>query len=477
MNFKAKFSLSIFLLVAIVLAGASFFFYLSEKYNISQQFKNSHQNSIRRLAKVCEESVLAKEDLVAINYIRELSVSPEILSAIFADRSGEIRAATDSLVIGSTSTESAACAAGGNSGPKVRTYTAPGGAELMEYCTPVVSGGNLLGTAAILYKSDVIKTSTAKVLRESLIRFLKWAVLGSLLLGIVVGMVFAAWLTKPIERLVEGARSIGEGQLDHRIQIANKDEIGRLAQEFNQMAERLSELDSMKQEFINSMTHDLRNPLAGIRGYAEMMKNGRTGPLTERQNKYLDTILSSVLVLGEMIDDVLDLAKLDAGMMTLNLTTIDLSALAGDIVKMFEAAAEKEKIRLSLDAQQVSALPADEGLIRRLISNLISNSLKFTPDEGSITVIIREEANGFVRCSVNDTGPGIPKESLGRMFKKFEQIQNRAVTRKVKGTGLGLAICKVTAEAHGGEIGVLSEEGKGSSFFFTLPVNPEKKPA
>ena len=228
------------------------------------------------------------------------------------------------------------------------------------------------------------------------------------------------------------------------------------------------ELDSMKEEFLHSITHDLRNPLTAIRGFIRLFQSGQTGPLSEIQGKMFDTMEKASLRLLTMINDILDLARLEAGRMTLHLETFRLEELAGRVLELFSPQSRTNNIQLTLDlaGSTLPPLTADPNLIERVFTNLIGNASKFTPDGGSITLRLSASNDSF-KCSVIDTGEGIPESYLEKVFDKFRQVEGRFKG----GAGLGLTICKSIVEAHGGRIWVESEEGKGSNFILTIPRN------
>ncbi len=226
------------------------------------------------------------------------------------------------------------------------------------------------------------------------------------------------------------------------------------------------ELESMKEEFLHSITHDLRNPLTAIRGFIRLFISGQTGSLSDIQKKMFETMDKASLRLLNMVNDILDLARLDANRLNLHLEASQLDEIAGRVIELFQPQTRSTGITLSLDLPQGSLEPliADPNLIERVFTNLIGNATKFTPDGGSITVKI-EDSPEKVRCSVNDTGEGIPESYLEKVFDKFRQVEGNYKG----GAGLGLTICKRIIEAHEGKIWVESTLGKGSSFIFIIP--------
>jgi len=225
------------------------------------------------------------------------------------------------------------------------------------------------------------------------------------------------------------------------------------------------ELDKLKDDFLHSITHDLRNPMTSIRGFIRFLYDGVAGPINEQQKKMLETMDRASFKLLNMINDILDLAKLEAGRMELNIEKTDLIKLITSVLELLQPQYTRKNIKMTfIPPKDEIVINADSKLLERVYINLIGNAIKFTPEEGKITVGI-EDYDNKILSYVQDTGEGIPKEYLDKIFEKFGQVKNKAKG----GTGLGLTICKYIIEAHNGKIWVESELGKGSKFIFELP--------
>ncbi|HBU68787.1 MAG TPA: hypothetical protein DEE98_00205 [Elusimicrobia bacterium] len=225
------------------------------------------------------------------------------------------------------------------------------------------------------------------------------------------------------------------------------------------------ELNQMKDDFLHSITHDLRNPMTSVRGFLRFLIDGVAGPLNEQQKKMLETMDRASTRLMGLINDILDIAKLESGRMVLSLAEIDLSVIARRTIELAEGQALKKNIQLKLETQDgLPRIAVDPDLIERVFTNLVGNSLKFTPENGTITIKF-EYTQELVKTSIVDTGEGIPAEYVTKIFDKFQQVAGQ----RKGGTGLGLTICKHVVEAHFGKIWAESAIGKGSSFIFTLP--------
>lgn len=229
------------------------------------------------------------------------------------------------------------------------------------------------------------------------------------------------------------------------------------------------ELEALKDDFLQSLTHDLRSPMTAIRGYLQVLSEEMAGPVTAEQKKMISIMEHASTKLLHIISNLLDSAKISAGKLKLSLAEIDMRQLAPPTVEILHSEAAKKRITLTLDMpEEVTALKLDPPMIERVIINLISNAIKFTPDSGFVTVKFTE-LKDRIQGQVIDTGPGIPPEFMDRMFKRFEQVRG---TRG--GTGLGLSNCKNIIEAHHGEITVRSKVGEGTTFTFWIPKNLEQ---
>ncbi|MBI4655996.1 MAG: HAMP domain-containing protein [Elusimicrobia bacterium] len=246
-----------------------------------------------------------------------------------------------------------------------------------------------------------------------------------------------------------------------------KASIGKLIAIHDVTLER--EIARIKDEFLHSITHDLRNPMGAIKGFVEFLLKEIPGPVTEAQKKILVSIDRASFRLLGMINNILDIAKMEAGKMELKFEETSVKEVASRALDLMESLVKRKNIRLVLDSAGNAVAPVDAGLIERVFMNLIGNAIKFTPENGSITLTLMENGE-VITASVEDTGDGIPPEYLSKVFEKFEQVKGQ----KVGGTGLGLTICKYVVEAHLGRIWVESELGKGAKFSFTIPKNLAK---
>ncbi|MDG6244281.1 MAG: PAS domain S-box protein [Methanolobus sp.] len=225
-----------------------------------------------------------------------------------------------------------------------------------------------------------------------------------------------------------------------------------------------------KSEFLANTSHELRTPLSSIIGFSDLLLEGVMGQIDQKQEKYIRTINQSGHILLNLINNILDISQMELGEMQINCTRFDLEHAINDVCSMMSIISKRKNITMIIDISlNQSEIVADNIKIKEILYNLIDNALKFTPDGGEITVNAIQRDDD-VLISVSDTGIGIPEHDLERIFDPFYQVDG-STTRKFKGTGLGLAIIRKFVKMHGGKLWVRSEIGKGSSFFFTIPVS------
>jgi len=252
-------------------------------------------------------------------------------------------------------------------------------------------------------------------------------------------------------------------------EVNAREKIEKLAKDLEKANDRLRELDKQKSEFLSFATHQLRSPLTAIKGYSSLMLEGDFGPLPEAIKEPVDRIFQSTEGMVLMVDDFLNISRIEQGRMKYEMTETDISKLAEEIAGEMKPVAEKKNLVLSFksDSEHLSA-PADPGKLRQVIANLIDNSIKYTP-QGNVDVAVAKSGNN-IRISISDTGVGISKKEISNLFEKFSRAKN-ANKVNVSGTGLGLYLAKKIVEAHKGKIWAESAgEGKGSQFIVEIPV-------
>jgi signal transduction histidine kinase len=243
----------------------------------------------------------------------------------------------------------------------------------------------------------------------------------------------------------------------------------RLFREIQDKSRQLEIANKHKSEFLANMSHELRTPLNAIIGFSEVLLERLFGELNAKQDDYLKDIHSSGRHLLSLINDILDLAKIEAGRMELDTSTFNLASALSNAMTLVRERAQRHGIALELQVDpRLGEITADERKFKQIVVNLLSNAVKFTPDGGRIDINARRDDDKLV-IAVRDTGIGIAEQDQATVFEEFRQV-GRDYTNKQEGTGLGLALTRKFVELHGGRIGLKSEPGKGSTFTFSIPM-------
>ncbi|MBW1963912.1 MAG: response regulator [Deltaproteobacteria bacterium] len=370
-----------------------------------------------------------------------------------------------------------------------------------------VLGGMIIGTDV----QHAYMTVAAARNRTILISFIGI----SIIIGIIYVMV-TRFIRRPVEDLADKAKRFAEGDTSVSVDIKSEDEIGVLGSSFNYMVQRASqfskrlesevarktdllnertnliallekantklrELDKLKSTFLANMSHELRTPMNSIIGYSDLLIDGVDGPINEEQEKSLGRISNNARHLLQLLNDLLDLSKIEAGKTELEAEQFNLKGLIDSVVSMFEGMITQKGLSLDFDIDEdLPLVYGDKNKIKHVLMNLLSNAIKFT-DEGGITIRARTSGRGihrlgeppiFAEVCIEDTGIGINDEDLGKIFDKFVQADLSTV-RQYEGTGLGLSIARGLIALHNGMIWATSKYGKGSQFYFTIPLGKE----
>jgi heavy metal sensor kinase len=296
---------------------------------------------------------------------------------------------------------------------------------------------------------------------ESVRRIFYLGLPATLLVAGIGGFLLAKKNLSPVVGMSNQAKRISATNLQERLQVNNpKDELGQLAQVFNELLSRLQHSFENMREFMADASHELRTPLAIIRGEADVVlsKDREDGEYKES----LAIIQDEAKRLSRIVDDMLALARADAGQHSLKVQEFYLNDLVEEVCRSMQVLATRKQVSLNLQPTADLTFCGDEDMIRRLILNLLDNAVKYTPSGGSITVKIERNAS-VVTITISDTGVGIPAEAMPHVFERFYRV-DKARSRSDGGSGLGLAIAKWVAEAHNGSIEVVSQPGQGSTF-------------
>jgi signal transduction histidine kinase len=293
----------------------------------------------------------------------------------------------------------------------------------------------------------------------------------SLIAAALFGIYMGSNIARPILQLRRTMGAVAEGDfaVPETLEFRRADEIGDLSRSFSWMTQQLRKLDQMKAEFISIATHELKTPINVIGGYAELLDEGLYGTPTPKQREAVQTIEEQTRVLTSLVNQLLDISRLEAGGLQLEMQETVLQDLFTRIERSFSVLARKKNIDFKVDVENnvPHSIHADADRITdQVLGNLLSNALKFTPDGGTIRVRSWGAPDGL-HVEVRDSGVGVPQDQLPYIFDKYFQVGQQART---KGAGLGLAIAREIVEAHGGTITVDSQPGRGTTFSFVLPV-------
>lgn len=354
-------------------------------------------------------------------------------------------------------------------------------------CHKNFNSGTIAGCLSIFLPSEQVQTT----LRISRFRLIYSGIALICLTILTLFFLLRRVVIKPVNELKSMADSIKGGNLDARVNLKTRDEFERLGKSFNSMGEKLSlnreimeqkiqkathdlskanhelkKLDKLKTEFIADMSHELRSPVTAIKGGLDYLKRTTTD---KNSKTYLSLIDNNLLRLTCMVNDMLDLTRIEAGKVAWNFETYDMTALILEIIEILSLKAKSKNLTLVHNRLTPLWVKIDIERIEQVLVNVIENAIRFSPENSIIKINWRQE-NRWCRVSVSDSGMGIHKENLENIFKKFHTLASNKDTG-IKGTGLGLTICRKIIEAHQGKIWVKSEVGKGTTFVFTIPVN------
>ena len=290
------------------------------------------------------------------------------------------------------------------------------------------------------------------------------------LVAVTLGLMFARQISSPVRTLTSAARRLGAGDLDQRVPVHRRDELGELAEAFNSMAEAVGRQEMLRRQMAADIAHELRTPLAVIQANLEAMLDGiRPLSVEEVADVHRETQL-----LSRLVTDLRDLSLAETGQLPLRKELTDLTALVRMSVARFSSRAEEKGVRLVVEAAEDSpCADVDPDRVAQVFGNLLDNALRWTPPGGEAVVRLHPGAQrDEVRVTVRDTGPGIPEEHLPNVFERFYRA-DRARARTDGGSGIGLAVVKQLVEAHGGRVWAESRPGEGTAFGFVLPAaNP-----
>ena len=282
--------------------------------------------------------------------------------------------------------------------------------------------------------------------------------------GLGLARVLAVGLTKPLRDIASATEQLSTGDHSHRVTISTNDEVGRLAESFNRMAEQLEGLENLRRDLIANVSHELKTPISALQAHIENLLDG-----VESVNpELLSVMLQQSQRLGRLVDQLLDLSRLESGEVPLHVAPLSLGEVVDEVAAEVSLARRAEDVAIRNEIGRDVNVPADRERVHQVLYNLLENASRFSPPGGEVVVRGRH-SNGHYSVEVCDEGPGIPTEQLNLVFERFYRV-DPARNRRDGGTGIGLAIARSVVEAHGGDISASNDPDGGAIFRFTLPL-------
>ena len=414
-----------------------------EQHQILQQARERVDSVMSNISRAAAESLATRDDLMLLSYLRfQMKEAPD-MEICLVTRNGY------TTILGKVRTELV-----------YRTISADAPQD------PAQSGGT------VKVQVGFSRNSWEETLRRERLE-LGAVAAGIAFIGLALGFAGAWWisrrLARPIAELAEAAEKFGKGELDTVVDVHGEQEISKLDVAFNAMAGNIRESVKAKEDLLSTLTHELNNPLAGLKAFIALLRDPlRVNTIQETRQSY-DTMAEAVGQMELTLSNALELFRTSAKP-ELDPEAVDLGDLAREVIGLYGPVARSNHIELKLSApDRGPAIMADRKLLRRVVINLVSNAIKYTPARGSI-LVSAEDKGGAVEFSVADNGYGISKEDQELLFTKFYRTRGADGKKtKIPGSGLGLAITKQAVELHHGKIWVESEKGKGSNFRVLLP--------
>jgi two-component system, OmpR family, sensor histidine kinase BaeS len=330
--------------------------------------------------------------------------------------------------------------------------------------TAVKVNGKTVGTILTARQISQFRPAESRYLNRTY-NALLYASLAAFGVAILIGILLARTLTRPIKALTNAAEGMAAGELEQQVQVKSRDEIGQLAKSFNQMSAEVVRVNRQRRQLTADIAHDLRTPLTVIAGYIESMRDGVLKPTPER----MTLIYSEIERLQKLVDDLKVLSLADSGELPLHRQILAPDYLLKQAAELFSHTARKQKVALKVESgQDLPEISVDEARMMQVLGNLVTNALRYTSSGGKI-ILSAQAANQAVRISVKDNGSGIPPEELPFIFDRFHRADKSRHSDNGE-SGLGLAIVKAVVESHGGRVWAESTPGMGTSIHLDFPT-------
>jgi signal transduction histidine kinase len=331
------------------------------------------------------------------------------------------------------------------------------------YVARKLDNGNLLVTATLRPK-----VSSLNIFADELMPPLLWGGALALVLALILAYWMARWVADPLQRMVNATREFSGSQAKP-LALKGPREVKELAGAFNQMTARVQASQQAQREFVADVSHELKTPLTSIQGFSQAILDG-TASTPDEHRLSAQVIYNEAARMHRLVLDLLDLARLDAGIADLKREPVDLSLLLNSLGERFAMQARQANLTLEIQPAGLPALTGDGDRLAQVFNNLVDNALKFTPAGGRVS-IAAVQVGSIIEVTVKDSGAGISQEALPRIFDRFYQADASRQGGKKHGAGLGLAIVREIVRAHSGTISVRSAPGQGSEFIIRLPLN------
>ena len=473
MKLRSKFTLYISFLLLLVICGVSYTIYVAQKNLLTKQLSVMRTQTLRSFVSICTQSVKLNNSQQITDSVNLLinTYRPSVVYAGFVDKNSEkiymsrdqdknidsefIRRITKTNI------------------DFTEKYMSYSGEEIFEAATPILVDNENRGTFVIGFSQDQMNKQIndgISIMTKQIKIVSTIAIILAIILANFLGYTFA----KPLKMLTSASEEISKGNLNVEVNFKSKDEIGNLFTTFNKMAIQIKELDSMKDSFVSSVSHELRSPLSAIDGYCDLLIDGIEKNVSqEQQLKGLRIIKQATIRLTSFINNILDLAKIKANKLEIKKKNTNIKDVVAEIVALYKPLSIQQKKTIDYVAnEEIPDVLIDADKIKQVITNLVSNAMKFTKENGKIIIKLLANSpgygNDYIEVWVQDDGIGIPKEQVDLVFEKFYQVQEGEFKRP-KGTGLGLTIVFEMIKLHKGYVWAESDIGQGTTFKFTLP--------
>ncbi|ODA17814.1 two-component sensor histidine kinase [Geobacillus thermoleovorans] len=353
--------------------------------------------------------------------------------------------------------------------PVVKTgYEKRFGRRVMAVVVPLLDGKRLEGAIYLYLPLADVQEAT----KRAAAAFWPLAAIFAAAL-LVVGRRMVRQMTEPLQAMEQAAERMAEGRYEADIPVRSDDEIGRLAEAFNQMADAIAKEDERKREFLANVSHELRTPLSYMKGYSEALLAG-LAKTKEEEKAYLRLIHRETERMERLVRDLLDLARLEGQSVPLERAPVAFAQVIEDVIATYEPIAAQKRIELACELDYDIIVNGDADRLEQVVRNLLDNAIRYTPEGGAVTVRLSRLSEAEGELVIQDTGKGIPKDQLPLLGQRFFRV-DRARTRKEGGTGLGLAIVKQIVSLHDGAIQFDSDLGRGTTVFVRLPLVREEE--